>query len=234
MKFVRSVLSLFLILTIFAFGLYRLMNSPSYQLFGSIIPRVETSDKVVALTFDDGPNQEQTDYLLQLLADQDIKATFYLVGGAIQAYPVETGKLIAAGHALGNHSYSHQRLIFKSPRQLTSEIDETNRLIRQAGYTGEITFRPPHSKKLLLLPWLLNQRRLTTITWDVDPLQHLPADASTAQITDWVVTHTKPGSIILLHPWYRQTNSSREAIPQIISTLKTYGYRFVTINELLP
>lgn len=215
-----------------SFGLYQLMNATRFQLLGEIIPRVETPERIVALTFDDGPNG-QTDEILKILAGKNVSATFYLIGAALHDYPEEAKKLAAAGHELGNHSYSHQRMIFKTPTFVRMEVERTNEEIRMAGYQGNITFRPPYGKKLIVLPWYLAQRNIQTITWDVDPLQELPPSASAQTIRDFVAAQTKPGSIILIHPWYGETNHSREAIPLIIDELQAQGYRFVRVSELL-
>lgn len=226
-----SLLSVFVIF-IALVALYKLMNSTTFQVTGEIISHKDTEKKIVALTFDDGPN-ENTNEILSILEEKNVKATFYLIGDVIENNKNEARKISEAGHQIGNHSYTHSRMIFKSPDFMASEIEQTTSLIKEIGYGGEITFRPPYGKKLFVLPLYLRQNNIKTVMWDLDPLQSLPAAATSQEITAFVVENTKPGSIILIHPWYGKDNNSREAIPKIIDSLKNEGYEFVTVSDLL-
>lgn len=230
--YLLGLVLLLVVLVVTAFGLYTLMSSERYQAFGEITPRVETQDKVIALTFDDGPT-EYVPEVLALLKEHEVKATFYVIGNEIEKNREMTQGIVNAGHELGNHSYSHHRMVLKSPQFIERELKQTDELIRKSGYTGEITFRPPYGKKLFLLPWYLRSHGKKTIMWDVEPRKYLGDTASTEEITQYVLTNTKPGSIILIHPWYGEENASREALPAIIQRLTQQGYRFVTIQELL-
>lgn len=148
------------------FGTYKLMNSRTFQLFGGLTNKVETNQKAVALTFDDGPT-DNVDDILAVLNQYDIKATFFLVGNEIEKRKEEAEKIAVAGHQVGNHSYSHQRMIFKSPSFIKEEIDKTDALIESIGYEGEIDFRPPNGKKLAFLPFYLQKEGKETITWNI-------------------------------------------------------------------
>ena len=231
-KVLLSVLVLLGILISSAYGLYVLMNSTTYQVAGEIIPRVETDKKVIALTFDDGPST-YTNEVIAILKEKKVSATFFLIGNQIEDNMNDAKMIVQEGHQIGNHSYSHPRFIFKSTSFVEEEVEKTNSLIREAGYNGPLTFRPPYGKKIVALPQYLASKNIPTITWDVDPLQKLPPTASSQEIADFVVQNTRPGSIILLHPWYDGNGSSRAAIPVIIDQLKEEGYTFVTVNELL-
>ncbi len=133
------------------YGLLRLSKARDFQFFGGLVNRVEAGKKLVALTFDDAPTPE-TPAVLKLLAGAGVRATFYCIGSAIERDPSGAGQIIACGHELGNHSYSHRRMVFKTPGFIAREVELTAGLIRAAGYAGEITFRPPYGKKLLALP----------------------------------------------------------------------------------
>ena len=139
-------------------------------------------------------------------------------------------KIVSSGHELGNHTYSHQRMWFKSQAFIAKEIESTNQLIRESGYKGDIHFRPPYSKKLFGLPWYLSQHNIKTIMVDVEPDTY-------GNSADFLVTHTlentKPGSIILLHPFCESCSGQREAVGKIIDGIHERGYRFVTVSELL-
>jgi peptidoglycan-N-acetylglucosamine deacetylase len=233
MKKILIILALLPVLFLaFATFIYKLMNSETFQIAGEIIPRVETNEKVVALTFDDGPS-ENADEILNTLKEKNVKATFYVMGENIEKFPEESKKIFTEGHELGNHSYSHQRMVFKSNQFIRDEVDKTNALILQLGYDKEITFRPPFGKKLIGLPMYLKSKNIKTITWDVEPQKALGADVSADQIVEYVRNTTKPGSIILIHPWYGEKNASRDSIEGVIDELKADGYQFLTVSELL-
>lgn len=216
----------------FAFGSFKLMNSRTFQLFGSIVPRVDTQEKVVALTFDDGPS-EKTGQILDVLQGLDVKATFFLVGSSIEQFPEEAKNIAAAGHQIGNHTYSHNRMVLRSLPYISGEIEKTDALIRQAGYQGEIQFRPPNGKKFILVPYYLMKQDRTTITWDLEPNSYPDVDSSSGSIAKYVVDNAKPGSIILLHVMFDSQGHSIGALQGIVEGLREKGYQFVTVNQLL-
>ncbi|MGM7637159.1 polysaccharide deacetylase family protein [Bacillus sp. Hm123] len=209
-------------------GTYKLMNSRTYQLFGSLTNQVETTQKVVALTFDDGPTKN-TDQILQLLNKYNVKATFFLIGEEIEKNLEETKKIVEAGHQIGNHTFSHQRMIFKTPSYIKEEIEKTDQLIQMAGYSEEIDFRPPNGKKLVGLPYYLNKHNRETITWNLEPDTYY---TTASDKVAYVREHIQPGSIILMHPMYDDTGKELQAAEGILQTLLNEGYTFVTVDEL--
>jgi len=216
-----------------AFALWRVSNSRTFQTFGVIVPRVETSRKVVALTFDDGPVRGRTQEVLALLREKNVRATFFVIGGELEQNMAEGRAIVAAGHELGNHSYSHQRMLLVSPSFVRQEVERTDELIRRAGYAGEIHFRPPYGKKLFALPFYLWRHDRKTITWDVEPNSYPEVDRDSARIVAYVREHARPGSIILLHVMYTGREESLKAVPAVIDALAAEGYGFVTVSELL-
>lgn len=229
-------LLLLLVTASLLYALYLTSKSRTFQFFGEIIARVETDQKVVALTFDDAPSP-YSDSVLEILADKQVPATFYVIGQNLERYP-EQGKAIAlAGHELGNHSYSHQRFLLKSYAFVDAEIQQTNELIRQTGYSGEITFRPPFSKKLFMLPWYLARHHTKTVMFDVEAETYLPQSATDTEKRNFIVDHTlqntKPGSIILLHPFCESCGSTRDAIGPIVDGLRAQGFQLVAVSQLL-
>lgn len=209
-------------------GTYKLMNSRTVQLFGGLTAEVNTDEKVVALTFDDGPTNKVED-ILPILEKHDAKATFFLIGNEIEKNPEAAQMIARAGHQIGNHTYSHKRMVLKSPSFIKEEIQKTNKLILKAGYKGEIDFRPPNGKKLLVLPYYLNQQNIETITWNVEPDSYY---TKSSDKINYVKKNVKPGSIILLHPMYDETGEELKTLEGILKTLSTEGYRFITVNEL--
>ena len=213
-----------------AFGLFSLSKSRSFQLFGRLVTRVDTAEKRIALTIDDGPT-ERTGDILDALASLDIPATFFLCGNAILARMEDAKAITAAGHAIGNHSFSHRRMVLVSYGFCAREIGDTSRLIRQAGYAGEIYFRPPNFKRLLVLPWYLKNEGITTVLADVEPETALGFDASAEDLADYLVRRVRPGSIVLMHPMYN--DHSLAAIRLAVPRLRAEGYSFVTVERLI-
>lgn len=231
----KALLSILLVIIIFA-GVFtaglKVSNSRSFQFFGEIIQRVETQEKVVALTFDDGPTNK-TGEILELLNDLDVKATFFVTGRELEENFEEGKKIVLAGHELGNHTYSHKRMVLKSPSFIGREIELTNQLIRDAGYQGDIHFRPPNAKKLVLLPYYLWQNNIKTIMWDLEPDSYPEIASSSQNIVAHVASNAKPGSIILLHIMFESRSESLRSIEGIVNELRAAGYTFKTVSELL-
>ena len=164
----RSVVAL-LIAALAAVGLREVANSSTYQLFGDYVARVDTDEKVVALTFDDGPDPFHTPRVLEILDRYHVKATFFMLGRNVERHPAMAREVLARGHEIGNHSYSHARLILMSPRRVRDEIERTDQLLRGIGVSGEILFRPPHASKFIVLPYVLVQMNKLSVLGDVDP-----------------------------------------------------------------
>jgi peptidoglycan-N-acetylglucosamine deacetylase len=209
-------------------GTYKLMNSRTYQLFGGLTEQIETNQKVVALTFDDGPTKN-VNQILPLLDKYHAKATFFLIGEEIEKHPEEAKKIVEAGHQIGNHTYSHNRMVFKTPSYIKEEIQKTDQLIQKAGYKGEIDFRPPNGKKLVGLPYYLNKHNRDTITWNIEPDSYY---TNASDKVNYVTENIKPGSIILMHPMYDDTGNEIQAIEGVLQALSNEGYTFVTVNKL--
>jgi peptidoglycan/xylan/chitin deacetylase (PgdA/CDA1 family) len=212
---------------------WRLSNSRSYQLFGELVTHVETDDSVVALTLDDGPLPVYTDSVLHILADSSVHATFFVVGATL-VDNLELGRrIVQEGHELGNHSYTHHRLVFKTPGYMRHEIEGTDSLIRTVGQQGAIPFRPPYGKRLVILPWLLSRSSRITVLWDVEPDTYPGIARDPTKIVEYVVSHVRPGSIILLHTETVGRAPARAALPRLIGALRATGYQFVTVSELM-
>lgn len=212
---------------------WTLSKSRRYQIFGELVTRVETADSVVALSFDDGPVPRYTDSVLQVLADSNVRATFFTIGAALREHPDIAARIVSAGHELGNHSYSHHRLVLKSPGYVRREIRETDSLIRSAGYRETILFRPPYGKRLVVLPWILSRDDRPLILADLEPDSDPRNARDAARIVEYVERNVRPGSIILLHVEVPSRAAGREALPSLIGKLHAAGYRFVTVSELM-
>jgi peptidoglycan/xylan/chitin deacetylase (PgdA/CDA1 family) len=232
-RWLAIVVALLLVILLALYGTWQLSRSRNFQLFGEIVPRVATTEKVVALTFDDGPTPEYTDGVLDVLRERGVKATFFLIGGDAEKNADQVRALIADGHELGNHTFTHPDMTLASVDKAKDEVERTDAAIRSAGYTGEIHFRPPFGKKLIGLPLYLSDHDRKTITWDVEPESFGKIAADPELITAHVLKKTRPGSIIILHVMYKARETSRQALPDVIDGLQARGFRFVTVSDLL-
>jgi peptidoglycan/xylan/chitin deacetylase (PgdA/CDA1 family) len=231
-RLILVLAALIIVAVALGFGTYRLIPSRTTQLAGELVQRVETDERVVALTFDDGPTDADADAVLEALAQRGVVATFYVNGQDIEKNSDAMQAIIAGGHEIGNHTWSHRSMAFVTFETVADEIESTDAAIRSAGYEGPITFRPPFGNKLLTLPLYLAQHDRLTVTWDVSAEDFSGAQQSSSDIVDGTVGTTSPGSIILLHPWFGRT-SSQQAIGELIDQLQAQGYQFVTVSDLI-
>lgn len=214
-------------------GLRELARARTFQLFGRLVAHVDTPHRRVALTFDDGPTSKLADSLAGVLSARRVKATFFVIGADLAAAPRAGQLLAAAGHELGNHTFTHPHMVLHSPGFIRSQIDRTDSLIRAAGYRGQIFFRPPYGYKLFLLPWHLDRTNRTTVMWDVEPDSYPEVSATADGIVRHVLERVRPGSIILLHPWYESRATSLASVGPLIDSLQARGYTVGTVGDLL-
>ena len=211
----------------------QLARSRTVQLAGRLVAEAHPRDSLVALTFDDGPVAALVDSLVDVLRTHGARATFFVTGRELAESPAAGEKLVAAGQELGNHSYSHRRLVLVSARQVREEIEHTDSLLRAVGQRGPIWFRPPYGYKLVGLPRYLAAHQRTTVMWSVEPDSYAEVAATPEGIVRHVLERVRPGSIILLHPWYSSRRTSRAAIGPLVDSLHAHGYRIVSVGQLL-
>jgi peptidoglycan-N-acetylglucosamine deacetylase len=224
-----GVLALLVLLT----GVRWLARSRSFQTFGELIPRVEITAPVIALTFDDGPAPGVADTLIGYLDAAGVRATFFVTGQELAANLDLGQRLVEAGHELGNHTYAHARMVLRSQKFIRSQIERTDDLIRDAGQGNPIFFRPPYGYKLVGLPYYLARTGRTTILWDIEPDSYPEVAATSEGIVRHVLDRVRPGSIILLHPWYSSRRTSLQAVPALVDSLQGRGYTITTVGELM-
>ncbi|HEY9606036.1 MAG TPA: polysaccharide deacetylase family protein [Allocoleopsis sp.] len=217
-------------------------NKPSAQnlLLSPIVPSAVAKPiaqnpplKPIALTFDDGPWPKMTSEVLDTLKQQNVKATFFVVGKQVQRYPQLVKQAVAEGHAIGNHSWNHLYHHYDAAAA-SREIDNTASLVYKLTGVKTSLFRPPGG---ILNNGLVNYaqgEKYTTIMWSVDSRDWSPRHAASQQ--GWIssmLKDAKPGGIILLHDGGGNRSRTVKALPQLISELKKRGYQFVTVPELL-
>lgn len=232
MKFYWWIIIAFFCLQIIALGFKKHINSRTHQFVGKIINRVKTNKKVIALTFDDGPT-EKTNEILDLLDDIDVKATFFLNGLFIENNKDLTKSIVNRGHTVGNHAFTHTKMLLKKMRTIEQEVDKTNEIIRSVGYNKEIFFRAPYGMKLFFLPMVLKRRNMLHVSWNIDTYINVSSNAKAIEFVDFVEKKIVPGSIILMHPMLNYRQIEIEALPLLVSVLKAKGYQFKTIDEMM-
>ena len=189
-------------------------------------PTPTTGNKVIALTFDDGPGP-YTAHLLDILDQYGAKATFFLIGSKVSGQASVARSIQARGHQLGNHSWSHPELPKLSVDQIAGEIDRTNEAIRQATGVKPTILRPPYGAANGVVLEQLRARGMSSILWSVDTRDW--ADRNSQIVCSRAVAGARPGAVILMHDIHQ---TSVNAVPCILSSLKQQGYSFVTIQRL--
>ena len=215
------------------YGAFRLSKARDVQLLGDLVTHVDTEQRVVALTFDDGPSAEYAEQVVGVLDEHGAKGTFFVVGRDAADEPAALETLVAAGEEIGNHSWSHPRLLAVSQGALAAEIERTDAVIRAAGYRGPIYVRPPNGKRLLAAPWYLWRHGRTTVMWSLEPDSIGSIADDPDALVAYVRERVRPGDIVLLHVMYPGREASRAALPRILEALAAQGYRFLTVSELL-
>lgn len=214
---------------------------PSSSDFGQIVTRVHTHQKVVALTFDDGPNGVATRQIVDILKSYHVPATFFEVGRSVMADPATATYVHDAGFPIENHSWDHSfRLPYMMPSHIQQELRRTDAAIVAATGTAPTFFRPPHGFRSPQLVFEVDRLHLKSVDWTVDPQDYNTGNPKT--IVDRVVDKTRAGSIILLHDGLQDglhvhdlghRQGTIAALPMIIADLRAKGYSFVTIGQLL-
>ena len=190
-------------------------------------PAPTTGNKVIALTFDDGPGPHTT-HLLDILDQYGAKATFFLIGSKVSSQANVVRNIQARGHQLGNHSWSHPELPKLPVDQIAGEIDRTNDAIKQATGVTPAILRPPYGAVNGAVLEQLRLRGMSSILWSVDTRDW--ADRNSDIVCSRAVAGARPGAIILMHDIHQ---TSVGAVPCILSALKQQGYSFVTVQGLL-
>lgn len=186
-------------------------------------------EKVIALTFDDGPWENYTEQVLSILKTENIKATFFFVGVALQNHPELAKKVVADGHAVGNHTWQH---LMHDMDEVTAaqELGNTAKLLKDITGVSSTLMRPPGGNLTGSLVPHAQSQGYTATMWSTDSEDYM---VSSPLIVDNVLRSVKPGGIVLMHDGGGDRSATVEALPQIITALKKQGYRFVTMPELL-
>lgn len=190
---------------------------------------VQTNRQAVALTFDDGPHPVHTPALLDILARYDAKATFYVIGQNARRYPEILRRMVAEGHEIGNHTWTHPVLSQLGNASVLREIDRTQEIVWQTVGAIPVTMRPPYgSFSHRQMAMLASERNMPAVIWSVDPQDwRRPGPSVVAQR---MVRGARPGAVILAHDIHGPTI---RAVPAAIEGIRAQGLAMVTLSEML-
>ncbi|MFB9328653.1 polysaccharide deacetylase family protein [Paenibacillus aurantiacus] len=209
-------------------------SKSDYEQSGDVVWQVPTKDKVIALTFDDGPDPTNTPAILDLLEKYNAKSTFFLVGDKVERSPQLVQREMAFGHELANHTYSHSYLSRRmTPDQMRRDILHAESVIMAiTGKKCEL-FRPPGGVFNAGLVSQLKQEGYTIVMWTWHQDTRDWSRPGVKKITDTVLNHARNGDIVLFHEYINGKSQTIAALEIILPELIQRGYRFVTISELL-
>ncbi len=190
---------------------------------------VNVDGPYIAMTFDDGPHATNTAKLLEMAAKRHIKLTFFVLGECIEQNPAVLQSEVAAGHEIGNHSWSHPNLAKLSDEAVRDQLKRTEDIIVKTAGVKPKLMRPPYGELTKRQRVLVNHDfGYKVILWDVDPLDWKRPGPSV--VARRIIAGARPGSIILSHDIHPPTI---EAMPQVFDALLAKGFKFVTVSELL-
>lgn len=200
------------------------------------VARAKTNDKVIALTFDDGPSEPVTAQVLNILKQKGVKATFFVVGVNVRRHPEIAGQIVADGHVIANHSDTHSFFMVRRSRSVLVNVQNAQDAIRAATSKRPHFYRPPFGFRTLWGARAIVRDGYCVVTWDDMTFDYW--GLSPERIVRNIVRRARPGGIIVLHDGNEAKAAAPRqnvvaALPQIIDKLQEQGYSFVTLDQLL-
>jgi peptidoglycan/xylan/chitin deacetylase (PgdA/CDA1 family) len=210
--------------------------APTGQWYGRTFTGLTRGRKTLALTYDDGPNDPHTQRLLEVLAKHNVHATFFLIGRYVQQRPDLAREILKAGHAIGNHTFTHPLLTLKSNAEIHRELSVCNAALRDALGQSVNLFRPPFGGRRPSVLRLARELGLKPVMWNVTGYDWTAPPA--AVIEQKVSKQIRGGNVILLHDGgHKQMGADRSqtvlATDHLITRYKSEGYEFATIHQML-
>jgi len=208
-----------------------LCNATAVKAPSEIHRKGNGEEKKIALTFDDGPSRQNTEEILKILEEYQIKATFFVIGENAEKDPERIRKIALAGHEIGNHSYTHAYMTCLSEEEIRCEIQKTEEILTEITGTKPTLFRPPgglyndHSCRIL------EEMGYRNVLWSVDTRDwSMP---STDRVVTKVEENAGAGDIILFHDLEDKRLPTPKALKRIIPYLLENGYEFVSVSEII-
>lgn len=224
-----------LIILIMVFGVYGRTFADKgrkhYEEAGQIIWEINTEEKVIALTFDDGPHRKHTTEILDLLKKHEAKATFFIVGANAEKNPDVVLRMYEEGHELANHTYSHKTRMNVS--QLIQELKKTDEVIYSITGQSSKLFRPVEGQYTDEIVQAVSREgyKLVMWSWHLDTLDW--KNPGVDKIVGFVLNGAKEGNVVLFHDGGGNRRQTVEALEKILPALEKQGYTFVTISDMM-
>lgn len=218
--------------TLDEFDAAQTLSIDDYKQQGLVFSENRAAGKTVALTFDDGPHPKQTDEILSVLQKYGVRATFFPIGENVKNYPEVEKRVAAAGHEIGNHTYTHAKVSALTKSQLQTEISDTARVLKEQCGVTPVVFRPPGGCYCDEAIRAVNEMgyRYVLWAWRTDPQDWKGLSAE--HIVNTVLQNVKGGDILLFHDSVSGNSHTAEALDKLIPALQNRGYSFVTVSEL--
>lgn len=230
--------SVFIILIVLAVISFTVFFDQAVIVRRDTIYHIASSEKVVALTFDDGPSPVWTPKILDVLKEAQVKATFFMLGMHAQQYPDVARRVAEEGHEIGNHTYDHHGIFYYKPEELNREVREAEKIIESITGIKTKYFRPPKAWLTRKEKKQLKDMGYETVLWSLNSKDWVTFDDR--YIVKYILHHIRPGDILLFHdsgglfkPEGGKRKETVKAVSRLIEKLKERGYRFVTISQLL-
>lgn len=210
--------------------------APTGQWYGRTFTGLAKGTKQLALTYDDGPNDPHTQRLLEVLAKHGVSATFFLIGRYVRQRPEIVQEIVKSGHAVGNHTFTHPLLTFKSEAEIRGDLSACQTSLQDAIGQPSSLFRPPFGGRRPAVLRIARELRLVPVMWNVTGYDW---NAPAALVIEQKVTRQiRGGDVILLHDGgHRQMGADRSqtvlATDRLIARYLSEGYGFVTIPQML-
>ncbi len=188
-------------------------------------------EKKIALTFDDGPHPRYTAEILDLLAEYEIKATFFMIGTNVSHYPELARRVAREGHEIGSHTFSHPHMLRITPSALLDEIGKTERIFAENHIPKPTLFRPPEGYRTKEQSLAVKNAGYTMVVWSIDT--HDWQSRPSTEIVSYVHENVQGGDILLFHDYISGQNTTITALKQLIPKLLDDGYRFTVVSDLI-
>ena len=222
-KIISCVIMLVILLNIF--------NADVFAETSNVYHKIESTDKKIALTFDDGPHPRKTREILEILDEYGIQATFFVIGQNAVNYPDTMKLLVESGCEIGNHTYSHENFRNMSLNEMQKEFERCEQTLRENFSVEPTLIRPPQGVCSEGLLSVSRQMNYDIILWSIDTKDW--AHASAENIARNILENADSGDIILMHDYIAGKSGTCDALRIIIPTLMERGFKFVTVGELI-
>lgn len=198
-------------------------------IYPKLIWSINTEEKIIYLTFDDGPIPEVTEFVLDTLNKFNAKATFFCIGENVRKHPDIFYKVIEEGHVIGNHTYNHLNGWKTADNDYVQNVQKCDDVLKEHGVTTNL-FRPPYGRiKKKQINSLVADYRL--IMWDILTKDYNPAVNEQTALRK-CKSKSSPGSIVVFHDSIKAFPRMRYVLPNFLQYFKSLGYRFDTLSQI--